>query len=121
MIRKYTNIPKLAIGRQYFNQDHSTIIHSIRAVERDIMTDYRGTERDVQAITQAIEDQQSVKIKKDQSKYVVLLKFKAEPELYFGPWETAQIANQMLQDRIKPMLNMDEYESAVVIKVTSIE
>jgi len=41
--------------------------------------------------------------------------------LYFGPWETAQIANQMLQDRIKPMLNMDEYESAVVIKVTSIE
>ena len=121
MIRKYTNIPKLAIGRQYFNQDHSTIIHSIRAVERDIMTDYRGTERDVQAITQAIEDRQSVKIKKDQSKYVVLLKFKAEPELYFGPWETAQIANQMLQDRIKPMLNMDEYESATVIKVTSIE
>jgi hypothetical protein len=27
----------------------------------------------------------------------------------------------MLQDRIKPMLDMDQCESAVVIKVTSIE
>jgi hypothetical protein len=121
MIRKYTNIPKLAIGRKYFGQDHSTIIHSLRVIESDIATNNRGTKHDVIVISQAIEDQQSVKINKAQYKHIVLVKFKSQPELYFGPWETAEIANRMLMDKIKPMLDMRMCESATVIKVTSIE
>jgi hypothetical protein len=121
MIRKYTNIPKLAIGRKYFGQDHSTIIHSLRVIESDIATNNRGTKHDVIVISQAIEDQQSVKINKAQYKHIVLVKFKNQPELYFGPWETAEIANRMLMDKIKPILDMKECESATVIKVTSIE
>jgi Bacterial dnaA protein helix-turn-helix len=121
MIRKYTNIPKLAIGRKYFGQDHSTIIHSIRVIESDIVTNNRGTKNDVRIISQAIEEQQSIKISKAQHNYVVLVKLKNEPDMYFGPWNDVQVANRMLQDKVKRKIDMKEYLSADIIKVTSIE
>ena len=121
MIRKYTNIPKLAIGRKYFGQDHSTVIHSLQVVESELSTNIRGTRHDVIVISQAIEEQQSIKVSKAQHKYIVLVKFKTEPELYFGPWQTYEIANQVLQDKIKPIIDMNECQLTNVIKVTSIE
>lgn len=121
MIRKYTNISKFAIGKKYFNQDHSTIIHSLRVIESDITINNRGTRQDIRAISEAIENQQSIKISKSQHRYIVLLKFKAEPELYFGPWESMDIANKVLQDKIKPTVDMQQCESVSIVKVTSIE
>jgi hypothetical protein len=121
MIRKYTNISKFAIGKKYFNQDHSTIIHSLRVIESDITINNRGTRQDIRAISEAIENQQSIKISKAQHNYVVLVKLKNEPDMYFGPWNDIQVANRMLQDKVKRKIDMKEYLSADIIKVTSIE
>jgi hypothetical protein len=41
--------------------------------------------------------------------------------MYFGPWNDIQVANRMLQDKVKRKIDMKEYLSADIIKVTSIE
>jgi hypothetical protein len=121
MIRKYTNISKFWIGKKYFNQDHSTIIHSIRVIESDIVANNRGTRQDIRAISEAIENQRSIRMGKFQCKYIVLLKSKSEPDMYYGFWDSMDGANKVLQDKIKPIVDMQQCESVSIIKVTSIE
>lgn len=104
LIRKYTKISKLSLGRVYFNQDHSTVIHSIRLIELEESNNSRGTRNDLENICNIIEGKTPEFKSKINTKFCVLLRCDNMKDEYYGFWDNSEEANVCLQDRIKSLV-----------------
>ena len=122
LIRKYTRISKLSLGRVYFNQDHSTVIHSLRLIEEEATHNIRGTRKDLENICNIIEGKAPAFKSKIKTKFCVLLRCDDMKDEYYGFWDNSDEANVCLQDRIKSLVGKkkDRCVQSTMIKVKMI-
>ena len=120
LIRKYTNVSKYALGRVYFNQDHSTVIHSLRLIEEEQAINTRGTGRDLANLSDIIEGKAPAFKAKVKTKFCVLVRCEDMKDEYYGFWDNSVEANVCLQDRIKSLVGRkgpDKCVESTMIKV----
>lgn len=120
LIRKYTNVSKYALGRVYFGQDHSTVIHSIRLIEAEAPHNIRGTGRDLDYLSKIIEGKAPAFKAKVKTKFCVLVRCEDMQDEYYGFWDNSVDANVCLQDRIKSLVNRkgpDKCVESTMIKI----
>lgn len=121
LIRKYTGVSKLAIGKTFLNRDHSTIIHSISVVESELTSSSRGTPTDVKNICDIIEGKVPKYYFKVGSKYAVQIKCTGMTDEFFGFWEDPDQARDALKTRIKAIVGDRRCLRSSVIKVKMIQ
>jgi len=120
LIRKYTEVSKLAIGRVFFSQDHSTVIHSCNVVEREIKTNARGTKFDIKNLSDIIEGKVTIVPRKFKTKYGLHVKCSGMKDEYYGFWDTDDEANTALQDQIKSIIKDKRCVQSSIIKIKAI-
>lgn len=121
LIRKYTKVSKLVIGKVFFNRDHSTVIHSINVIESELTNSARGTRSDVKNLCDLIEGKTPKFHSKVESRFAIQIKCSGMKDEFFGFWDDAAQANNAFQNRIKAIVGKRRCLRSSVIKINLIQ
>lgn len=121
LIRKYTKVSKLVIGKVFFNRDHSTVIHSINVIESELTNSARGTKSDIDNLSNLIEGKVPKYYSKIQTRFAIQVKCSGMKDEYFGFWNDVDEANCALQDRVKAIVGKRRCLRSSVIKINLIQ
>lgn len=121
LIRKYTKVSKLVIGKVFFNRDHSTVIHSINVIENELTTSSRGTKSDIDNLSDLIEGKVPKYYSKIETRFAIQVKCSGMKDEYFGFWDDVDEANRALQDRVKAIVGKRRCLRSSIIKIKLIK
>ena len=117
LVRKYTDVSKFALGKVFFDQDHSTVVHSCNVIKEEIETGARGTKFDVKNLCDIIDGKIPVASNKFKAKFGIRIKCAGTKDEYYGFWDNPEEASAVLHDRINAVIKDQQCTRSGVIRV----